>query len=368
MTAPRFDALAGRLLERAGSGRIDGPLPADRARAIALIEGAIRRKNRRRLAARLTFAAAAAVLLGLGASQLVLHLETPPVALSKPVAASPAITVVGHPTGGGASIVETGAIGPLTDGKPLAAGSRIVAEPDGHVVLSISTGTRLTVEENGDLSIVESGSSEIFALRSGALRADVAKLHAGQRFIVRTPDAEIEVRGTSFHVAMVDADPACEHGATTRVNVYEGVVTVRHAGQEERVAADQHWPSSCDAKEVLAARPAKARAVQGHQAEPASPAPDPEQTASDLGEQNDFFARAFAAKRRGAAREAIEGFEAFVARYPSSSLVESALAQRMQLLRGVDRGRAAAAARQYLSRYPHGFARDQAEAIEQDAP
>jgi outer membrane protein assembly factor BamD (BamD/ComL family) len=90
--------------------------------------------------------------------------------------------------------------------------------------------------------------------------------------------------------------------------------------------------------------------------------------ASDLGEQNDFFATALAAKKRGAAAEAIQGFEAFVARYPSSSLVESALAQRMKLLRGVDAGRAKRAAAEYLARYPRGFARADAEAIERQAP
>lgn len=373
MTAPRFDALAGRLLERAQSGATDAPPAAqDRARAIALIEGAIRRRNRRRLAVRGTFAAAAAALIGLGATHFVGQRASLQAASVPPLRAVPAITVVGHPTGGGATVVETGSRAPLSDGKALAAGSRISARPDGHVVLSVSTGTRLTVEEGGEVSIVDSGADEVFAVHAGAVRADVAKLTAGQRFIIRTPDSEVEVRGTSFRVAMVEPDPACEGGTVTRVNVYEGVVSVRHAGREARVAAGQSWPSGCATKEAVPMVRPDASHVVAAQARPiipeASSVARTAQLESDLREQNDAFAQAFAAKRRGATTEAIASFERFVGRYPSSSLVESALAQRMQLLGGVDRARAATAAEQYLARYPKGFARAEAEAIGRRAP
>jgi len=90
--------------------------------------------------------------------------------------------------------------------------------------------------------------------------------------------------------------------------------------------------------------------------------------ASDLGEQNDGFHKALEAKKRGAKREALAAFDAFVARYPSSPLVESALAQRMQLLRTMDSVRARAAAEQYLGRYPRGFAASEAESIRRASP
>jgi TolA-binding protein len=95
---------------------------------------------------------------------------------------------------------------------------------------------------------------------------------------------------------------------------------------------------------------------------------DSTQIASDLGEQNDAFSRALAAKRRGAGREAIDAFDAFVARFPSSPLVESALAQRMQLLRTIDSARARTAAEQYLARYPRGFAASEAASIRRASP
>ena len=54
--------------------------------------------------------------------------------------------------------------------------------------------------------------------------------------------------------------------------------------------------------------------------------------------------------------------------YPRSPLREAADAQRMNILAGIDRARARAAAREYLARYPRGFARADAEAIAPDLP
>jgi len=368
MNAPRFDALAARLLERERSGSVAPPHPEDRRRAILLVEYAMRRKNRRRALARWALAAAV-VVFGLGVARFASHSKAPLAARPAPAEPRSEVTVVGHPTGGGATVVETGTPAPLTDGRALAAGSRILARSDGHVVLSVSTGTRLTVEEGGDVSIVDNGPNEVFAIRAGAVRADVAKLLAGQRFIIRTPDSEVEVRGTSFRVAVVEADPACETGSVTRVDVFEGVVSVRHADNDARVAAGQSWPNGCIAKtEPPRAHTPPARVASRKGTQETSVPTDSEEPSSDLREQNDCISKAFAAKRRGATREAIEGFETFVARYPTSSLVENALVQRMQLLRTVDAARAAKAAEQYLARYPKGFARGDALAIERLAP
>jgi ferric-dicitrate binding protein FerR (iron transport regulator) len=350
----------------------DAPSAEDRARAIAQIERAIHRANRRRFAWRSLSAAAAVLLLGFGVSRYAMHHMTP---LVGPTAnGSSAVMVVGRPIGGGATVLGTGAPVALVDGRSLSSGSRILAGPEGRAALTLSTGSQLTVEEGGDVSIDESDASQIFAVRAGALRAHVAKLEAQQRFIVRTPDSEVEVRGTSFHVAVVESDPACGEGTITRVSVDEGVVTVRHGRDEARVSAGQEWPSGCVARVSVptVARPGKgANAVPAPHVTGGAPAPSAAESSpagSDLGEQNDSFARALAAKRRGATTEAIEAFESFVARYPQSPLVESALAQRMQLLRVSDPSRASAAAEQYLARYPKGFARAEAESIKRQSP
>ncbi|HVU03281.1 MAG TPA: FecR domain-containing protein [Polyangiaceae bacterium] len=372
MTQPRFDALASRLLSRANAGETDAPSAEERARAIALVEQAIRRKRRRTLATRATFAAAAVVLLGFGAVRL-LRPSSVELAAHAPTPSVPrVVTVVGHPTGGGATVVETGSPAPLVDGRSLASGSRISARPDGHVVLSVSTGTELTVEEGGDVSIVESGANEVFALHAGAVRARVAKLHPGERFVVQTADAEVEVRGTEFRVATVEPDESCGGGTMTRVAVSEGVVSVRHAGQEVRVHPGESWPN-CPVKDAQASGHVARRAFGGmaraSAAEPTAPlTPAEERVASDLREQNDLFATAFAAKQRGANADAIAGFETFLSRYPGSSLAENAAAQRMKLLRSVDSSRARTAAKAYLGRYPKGFARADAEAILSGSP
>ena len=162
------------------------------------------------------------------------------------------------------------------------------------------------------------------------------------------------MRGTAFKVSLVSPDAACGGGTPTRVGVTEGVVVVRHAGVESRVEAGQQWPSGCTQPLVAARASSGSSAAHG----PAAAAP-----ASSLGEQNDMFADAMAAKRRGDTGEALADFNRFLARYPASPLAESATVERMRLLRTADPGRATTAARQYLGRYPNGFARAEAEAI-----
>jgi hypothetical protein len=255
----------------------------------------------------------------------------------------------------------------------------VVARPGGRALLAFATGTELTVEEGGDLTIVEGGATKVFALGAGVLHADVAKLGAGERLLVRTPDAEVEVRGTSFRVAVAPSDPSCGHGTTTRLSVYEGAVTLRVRGVETRVEAGMHWPAGCGGAQAARAtngqknRGAVSLGVPragGSQESSATPPSLAASTppSSTLAQQNDLFADAMAAKRGGDAPGAIARFDSFLARYPSSPLAESAASHRMKLLREVDRPRAVDAARAYLARWPNGFARAEAEAIIAERP
>ena len=90
--------------------------------------------------------------------------------------------------------------------------------------------------------------------------------------------------------------------------------------------------------------------------------------ASSLGEQNDLFAEAIVAKRRGESQAALAAFDRFLTTYPTSPLAQSAAVERMRLLRAAESPRALVAARQYLARYPNGFAYGEAEAIVAGAP
>jgi outer membrane protein assembly factor BamD (BamD/ComL family) len=120
-----------------------------------------------------------------------------------------------------------------------------------------------------------------------------------------------------------------------------------------RVAAGEQWPSGCTRTE--AAVPAGSGASAGHTSASAP--------ASNLGAQNDLFAAAVAAKRQGNYRAAVTGFDRFLSRYPGSPLAESALVEKMRLLRATDPSRAVTAARDYLARFPGGYGHTEAEAI-----
>ena len=87
------------------------------------------------------------------------------------------------------------------------------------------------------------GATQRFDVESGTLEADVAKVPLGGRFIVATGDAEVEVKGTRFEVAVVPTASACAPFARTQVMVQEGVVVVRFAGGEVRLPAGSVWPA-----------------------------------------------------------------------------------------------------------------------------
>jgi outer membrane protein assembly factor BamD (BamD/ComL family) len=82
-----------------------------------------------------------------------------------------------------------------------------------------------------------------------------------------------------------------------------------------------------------------------------------------LATKNDVFAAALRAKNQGQLHTALAGFDSYLSQYPDGELVENATAQRMNILEKIDHPRAVAAAKQYLARWPNGFARDEAQAI-----
>lgn len=413
MTTGRFARIAARVLERELSQDTGRPSVDERAAAIARVEQALRERTRRRARMRwlAVSAAAAAVLLVAGAGYAVFGRDEAGRTLA--VARPARIVVVAHPAGRGAVVDAAGAGAgeQLAEGRTLGRGSRVVARRDGRVVLSVSTGTRLIVEEGGALSVVDDGAMQHFALGAGAVRADVARLEPGERFVVSTSDAEVEVHGTSFRVAVVQPEASCGDGTPTRVEVFAGIVTVRHAGATAYVRPGQIWPSGCQAPSATSNEAPGARAsarevpvvphagqdfvpsaaprsagrpvapglgrVSGAPHEqaalpavantPSTPATPTAQIArmgsSMLAAQNDAFAEAVALRRSGQAGPAIAAFERFLERYPTGPLAESAASEHMRLLRGVSPARAAQAAHRYLARYPDGFARDEAEDI-----
>ena len=265
--------------------------------------------------------------------------------LGPPVRASP---IVGYPLGGGASVWVGSAGGPLTEGGRLAAGSRVETQSNGRAALAFASGTSAMLGESADLTVDGDEATQVLRLAAGSVDLHVAKVSLEHRFLVATPDAEVEVRGTKFRVSIGPADPSCSDDAETHIVVTEGVVVVRHGGTEKRVTAGEQWPGDCIPPIEISA-PATSTA--------------PQSTASTLGEQNDLFAEAIVAKRQGESQAALATFDRFLATYPASPLAQSAAVERMRLLRAVQSPRTASAARQYLARYPNGFARVEAEDI-----
>jgi len=362
---PRLSDAAAKVLREAPLSANRAPTRDEEARALAAVAQAIRgnatRRSRGRYAAGALVAAAAAVAL-----------------------------VVGVRTRRGAPVVDPSAVvatsGAVILSGPKAPshfddGARAVAD-EGPGAFTLGTGTRMSLDKGGALSVIEQGAVQRYSLDRGAIRLDVAKLGTAQRFVLRTADAEIEVRGTSFHVAVMPDTAGCAPAATTHVEVFEGVVVVRAFGDEATLRAGDMWPQ-CHSVVApsTASTPAPPRAAIGAPDEgapavataarqtPRTPTPRAPGTAqraapptsSALAAQNDLFSEAVTASRMGENTRAVALFDQFLAEYPGSSLAESATAQRMRLLGNGDAKRAAA--RAYLARYPSGFARADAEAI-----
>lgn len=201
------------------------------------------------------------------------------------------------------------------------------------IALTGPDGTTIEVGPRSELQLERIDVERWFRLARGAVSAHVTKLKAGERFVVATPDAEIEVRGTRFQVTVVSPDEACGDGVVTRVAVSEGVVVVRSLGHEVRVEAGRHWPLGCPERTASAVgsvperatvsvkrAPAHASTVRGESAERVSP--------STLATENDLFSAALKAGRAGDRREAVQLLDVLLARFPQSPLKETAESAR----------------------------------------
>lgn len=368
MTSMKGARRVASLLRSAAAEESDpGPEPAAREAAIAAVGVALAARRRARQARRaqrvaVVFAAAAGLLFIVG------------FAISRRVGQGDGlVAVVGH--GAGAGIRRSDGSAVLGTSVPLEVGSRVETPVGGSVHLTFASGTELDLHAAGAVEVGETGSTQSFLLSRGALDAHVAKLSAGHRFLVRTPDAEVEVRGTRFRVTVGGAACGGRVGVT-RVDVEEGVVVVRAGGTEARVAGGESWPR-CEAPPtavttvvptsaaVTAAAPlvAASSSLPPSPVLPAAPTPPPAEPPSSLGSQNALYERALEQKRAGATSEAIASFDQLLTRYPGGPLAESAAAERLRLLAKQGSPRTGAAAREYLRRYPQGFARATAEEL-----
>jgi hypothetical protein len=288
------------------------------------------------------------------------------------------------PVGRGAALVVDNTEVRLAERASISPGQAIETPTDGGASLQLATGTELALGSASSVRVDSAGATERFSLARGRLAVHVVKLTHGRRFIVDTPDAQIEVRGTRFELKVLNQGEECGHGSRTRLVVSEGVVEVRSAGASERISAGQVWPADCATTESASspeqqpsvpAASSTAAARVGREPPPAPAVAAPSAAAgrvtlespSGLGRQNDSFAQAVALRRRGDTAGALRAYQELIARFPSSPLAENAMVERMRLLAATPGNRARDEAQRYLSRYPNGFAVEEARRLV-DAP
>ena len=262
-----------------------------------------------------------------------------------------------------------------TRGREIQPGDQIVTNRDARAQLSWPSGTRLECDQNSSLRVVEQGPALVFSLGSGSVQASVAKLAKDERFVVRTDDAEVEVRGTRFRVSRTRREATCGD-YSTRVEVTEGVVAVRARGVETLVHAGETWPT-CPSSDPSPEGPSLRGTTAVTPPTPSTPPIVPttlplkvgpvdssSSRASALASQNDLFSEAMAARRSGDNTRALKLFDTLLDKHPTGPLAENAAVERLQLLAATGSPRAKNAANQYLRRYPNGYARSIAESIE----
>ena len=257
-----------------------------------------------------------------------------------------------------ATAVDKGSV----DGKPFLPGAHLATTPEHARVIEFATGTRMTLGRSAELEYRAGAGTRRFGLLRGELELSVSKLTPGQRFVIETPDAEVEVRGTVFEVGVANPETNC--GAQTRVAVSEGMVEVRSGGRTVRLTAGESWPqcSDDDSSSDSAQRSSRngERARTNDDTRPRAEGPT---TSQGVTEQNDLFAEAVMARRQGRSVAAVAAYDRLIGRFPNGPLVESATVERIRILKSLNPSRARELSRRYLTRFPHGFARTEMEGL-----
>jgi len=318
--------------------------------------------RRRRIAARVAVALAVAASVALW----VRFADNGDHSVSGRVSASQ--LVVEHVVGQETLLVRAGSTRSLADLSTLGPGDGVRFGKDSGASLAFKNGTRVVLASASDFRVDELGATRRFSFFAGHLEAHVTKLLPSERFIVNTPDCEIEVRGTVFTID-VDASRCGDSAVASSVGVSEGEVSVRsrdnrvlvHPGEtwavpcatsgarntvpSETVPAQGRWPTTSPAHAQFPIhRPARAMPAQSSTMIEAPVGPSvssalspprvqsPSAPVSRLSQENDLMSAAMAAERRGQIDEALRRLNDLIQRFPDGPLNESARIERQRLL------------------------------------
>jgi hypothetical protein len=227
----------------------------------------------------------------------------------------------------------------------------------------------LVASKGAEWEAVERGPKLKLAIRRGRFDLSVRRLSEAQRFVLVLPDGELEVQGTRF---VVEVDGT----RTLGVDVEEGRVALRvreRGGSLMLLGAGERFAASSLPAPTTAPTPPPADAASAAPLVPHAPAketlrpaaPPTGGTERDLAkdaERGADFARAMSAFSSGNFGEAEKRFQAFAARYPTDPRAEDAtfLTAVASARRG-NHENARILAKRYLSRYPSGLRRREAE-------
>jgi len=261
-------------------------------------------------------------------------------------------------------------------GRVTAPSERALAALHFHMHPRLEAAPETTIRPSDDARFerTKADALEVVTLTSGALDLTVRRLEPGERFVVRTSDAEIEVRARALHI---EAD----QGRIRGVSVAEGTVEVRYADFSAVIPSGGSWRATGDltpappaagpsTTAVARATPAPARerqhVVEAPAVEEAAPlapsaAPSAAPTAAPVSRE---FAEAMQAIARHDYDGAASQLEAFSSAHASDPRSDEADYLRAIALQRAGRAAdARAAASRYLAAHPQGAHRVEAQAM-----
>ena len=226
-------------------------------------------------------------------------------------------------------------------------------------IVSVRTVTTVSPEGQARFTRSEADGSDVVTLLDGGVTFSVRHLAPGERFLVKTSDAEVEVRGTMFRVEAADE-------RIQRVSVAEGKVEVRFRGSVYPLSAGELWsrpiesaPLAPSASPIVASSVsvtvATRRPIEVHPATSAKAAP--ENSAGELAEGVGLM-------RRDDYGAAADRLDTFSKGHPDDDRSEdAAFLVIVAMQRAGRRAEAITAARRYIARYPSAYRREEAEAV-----
>lgn len=211
---------------------------------------------------------------------------------------------------------------------------------------------RIAAASGSDWSTLEEGATLRLSLRRGQAELEVHKLNDGQRFVVQLPDGELEVKGTRFFVEV-------EGERTRNVRVTEGRVELRLSGEHTRLLeAGATW------SKVQVADAVKHTTENAIEKSPPPSRRGPKSKPPVIRESNAGaeLKRAMAAFSSGDFGTAERLFADFERAHPSDARAEdAAFLAAVARARSGDVEGSKKLAREYLTRYPQGLRRSDAE-------